>query len=271
MRDARLRTPVAVGIGGVGGVVGALLGGGTGIVTVPALDKLTDLRRASIYGTSGIANVAVAVVGTAAYALRGSAVNLAVGIPLMIGGAFGAVLGARLVLKAAERVLQTVFVAVLVVAGIKLIIDAAGVDPIGEGAVLPPAVRDSPVVMTAVAVLLGVLIGAWSAALGLGGGLLTVPVLALLFGASLHVAEGTSLVVMLPNSIIGAVAHIRQKTASVPIGSRLAVGAAVGAVLGVLLALAIPSPVLGFIFGVFVLIMATREIFRMRVRGRSTS
>jgi uncharacterized protein len=262
-----LRTPVAVGVGAVGGVVGALLGGGTGTVTVPALDKLTALPRKAIYGTSGIANVAVAIVGTAAYALRGGAVDLTTGIPLMIGGAFGAVLGARLVVKAPERVLRTVFVAVLLVAGVKLVVDALGVDPLGEAAVLPPSVRHSHPAVIAMALVLGVLIGAWSAALGLGGGLLTVPSLVLLFGASLHVAAGTSLAVMLPNSVIGAAAHVRQKTASVPIGTRLACGAAVGAVLGVLLALAIPGRTLGFVFGAFVLFMAVREIRRMR-RGR---
>ncbi|MBV8931889.1 MAG: sulfite exporter TauE/SafE family protein [Kutzneria sp.] len=255
-----------LGIGVVGGVVGALLGGGTGTVTVPALDKLTEFPRATIYGTSSIANVAVAIVGTVGYALRGGAVDFAVGIPLMVGGALGAVLGARLVLKVPERVLRMVFIMVLLVAGGKLIIDAAGIDPIGEGAVLPAAVREGTAVMITVAALLGVLIGAWSAALGLGGGLLTVPALVLLFGAGLHVAEGTSLVVMLPNSIIGAVTHIRQRTASVPVGSRLASGAAVGAVLGVLLALAIPGRVLELIFGAFVLFMAVREIRRMRAK-----
>ncbi len=263
-RSESLRTPVAVGVGAVGGVVGALLGGGTGTVTVPALDKLTTLPRKVIYGTSGIANVAVAIVGTAAYALRGGAVDLTTGIPLMVGGAFGAVLGARLVVKTPERVLRTVFVAVLLVAGVKLIVDALGVDPIGEAAVLPPSVRDSLPAVIVIAAVLGVLIGAWSAALGLGGGLLTVPSLALLFGASLHVAAGTSLAVMLPNSIIGTIAHVRQKTASVQVGGRLACGSAAGAVLGVFVALAIPSRVLGFFFGAFVLFMAAREIRRMR-------
>jgi len=193
-----------------------------------------------IHGTSGIANIAVAVVGTSVYALRGTGVDYAVGVPLMIGGVFGAVLGARLVVKAPESVLRTVFVVVLVIAGVKLSLDALNLDPLGRGAVLSAAARADRAGFVTVAIVLGVVIGAWSAALGLGGGLLTVPALALLFGTGLHTAESTSLAVMLPNSIVGTVAHVRQRTASVSVGVRLAGGAAIGAIVGALLAVEIP-------------------------------
>ncbi|VBA56990.1 hypothetical protein [Mycobacterium attenuatum] len=49
--------------------------------------------------------------------------------------------------------------------------------------------------------MLGIVIGAWSTALGLGGGLLTAPVMLVLFGSPLYVAEGTALMVMLPNAL----------------------------------------------------------------------
>jgi hypothetical protein len=259
----RLRASTALGVGVVGGAVGALLGGGTGTVTVPALDRLTTLPRRVIHGTSGIANIAVAVVGAAAYALHGGAVDYAVGVPLMIGGVFGAVLGARLMVKAPELVLRSVFVAVLLVAGAKLLLDALDLDPLGESALLSASLRADRPAVFASAVALGVLIGAWSSSLGLGGGLLTVPALVLLFGTGLHAAAGTSLVVMLPNSVVGTVAHVRQGTASVPIGVRLAWGAGIGAAAGAMLALAIPVRALGFGFGVFVLAMAVRELRRM--------
>jgi uncharacterized membrane protein YfcA len=257
---ATLPTAAALGVGVIGGCVGALLGGGTGTVVVPALDRLTALPRRVIHGTSGIANVAVAVVGMAVYAMRGTAVDYGVGVPLMIGGVFGAVLGAKLVVKAPESALRTVFVVVLVIAGVKLLLDALDLDPLGRRAVLPAAVRAERPEVVMIGIALGVVIGAWSAALGLGGGLLTVPALALLFGAGLHTAESTSLAVMLPNSIVGTVAHVRQRTASVPIGARLAVGAAVGAGGGALLAVEIPSTGLGLFFGLFTLATAARSV-----------
>lgn len=255
-----LTTPVGLGVGVIGGCVGALLGGGTGTVVVPALARLTTLPRRVIHGTSGIANIAVAVVGTTVYALRGIAVDYEVGVPLMIGGVFGAVLGAKLVMKAPENVLRTIFVVVLVIAGVKLLLDALNLDPLGRNAVLSPAVRANRPEVVTIAIVLGVIIGAWSAALGLGGGLLTVPALALLFSTGLHTAEATSLAVMLPNSIVGTATHVRQHTASIPIGARLAGGAAIGAIIGALLAVEIPSTGLGIFFGLFVLTMAARSV-----------
>ncbi|GAA4836835.1 sulfite exporter TauE/SafE family protein [Saccharopolyspora rosea] len=255
------RTPVILGTGGVAGAVGALLGGGTGLVSVPALEKLTDLRRATIHGTTTISNAAIAAVGSTVYALRGGAVDLRVGIPLMAGGVVGAVFGARLVARAPERVLRAVFAAVLVVAGAKFLLDAAGLDPLRHPVRLG---ADGLPAVIVVGTLLGFVVGAWASALGLGGGLLAVPVLALLFGTGLHVAEGTSLLVMLPNSVSGALAHLRQRTAAPRVGLRLAAGAAVGAVLGAFLALALDTRVLSGIFGLVTLTVAAREMRRLR-------
>jgi uncharacterized protein len=264
-RGAPTRTLVP--LGALGGVVGALLGGGTGTVTVPALDRLTDLRRAVIHGTATLPNVAVAVVGASVYGLRGGAIDARVGIPLMVGGVLGVRGGAGFVARASERTLRNAFVTVLILAGTKLLLDALGLDPIGTSPVLPAALRDGLAPVIALALLLGVAVGAWSAAMGLGGGLLTVPMLALLFGTGLHTAEGTSLVVMLPNSALAARAHIRQGTASVPVGLRLAAGAGPGALVGAFVALALSARALGLVFGVFVLFMAARELARMRSAG----
>ncbi|WP_031470814.1 sulfite exporter TauE/SafE family protein [Sciscionella sediminilitoris] len=259
-----MRHSVLAPIGLLGGAMGALLGGGTGTVTVPALDRYGDLDRPVIHGTSTIANVAVAAVGGCVYWLRGGAIEPRFGVPLMIGGVFGALAGVRIVRRAPERLLRTVFIAVLVLSEVKLLTDAFGLDPFGGSGIFGPDIRANPVLVSAVGIALGVLVGAWSAALGLGGGLLSVPILVLLFGASLHTAEGTALIVMLPNSLVGAIAHARAGTASVPVGLRLAAGAAIGAVFGALLGLAVPGFVLSAFFGVFVLCMAGREIRRMR-------
>jgi uncharacterized membrane protein YfcA len=44
-------------------------------------------------------------------------------------------------------------------------------------------------------------------------------VLILLFGVGTHTAEGTSLLVMLPNSVAASVQHLRQHTASPRLGA----------------------------------------------------
>lgn len=97
------------------------------------------------------------------------------------------------------------------------------------------------------------MIGAWAGAMGLGGGLLAVPALVLLFGVELHVAAGTSLLMFIPNSIVGTLVHLRQGTAS--------------ARWGWLLGLALDAVVLGVVFATFALAMAVREIVQL-ARGR---
>lgn len=254
------------GVGVTGGVMGALLGGGTGSVTVPALDRLTSLDRVTIHGTSTIANISVAAVGAIVYAARGGAVDLGTGIPLMAGGIAGAVFGARLVLRVPERALRILFAAVLLTSGGKLLLDALGIGLASGSAILPDGLRDNPAVVIPFTVALGMLVGAWSSAMGLGGGMLTVPALVLLFGVDLHTAVGTSLVVMLPNSVAGALAHLRQRTASVPVGLRVGGGAAIGAVAGAFLSLALDERVLGTVLGSYLLLMSGRELLRLSRR-----
>jgi uncharacterized protein len=262
---------VVVGVGLVGGAVGALLGGGTGVVAVPALDRLTTLRRVVIHGTANLANVAVAVVGAAVYELRGGHLDPAVAVGLMAGGVAGAFLGARLAAQAGDRSLRVAFAAVLSVAGIELCLSAAGVGPSTGSPLLPAAVRGDAVTVLALTIVIGVAVGAWSAALGLGGGSLTVPVLILAFGLGPHTAEGTSLLVMLPSSVAAAAAHLRQRTASPRLGAKLACGAAPGAVLGAFAGLALSATALDWVFGLFVLFMAAREARKIRLarQGRS--
>lgn len=50
---------------------------------------------------------------------------------------------------------------------------------------------------------LGVLLGALGGLLGIGGGLVAIPLLAALYGMNQHLAQGTALVMILPNVLIG--------------------------------------------------------------------
>jgi uncharacterized protein len=272
-RDAAATVPrrVTFGVGVAGGAVGALLGGGTGAVTVPALDRLTGLRRGMIHGTANLVNVAVAVVGSVIYGLRGGHIDGTAGIGLMAGGVVGAFFGARIAARASDQALRTTFAVIQFVAGVELCLDAAGAGPSGGSALLSPGVRASTAAVVVLTVAIGVVVGAWSAAMGLGGGSLTVPVLILLFGVGAHTAEGTSMLVMLPNSVVASVQHLRQHTASPALGAALACGAAPGAVLGASVALVLSGTVLDWVFGLFVLFIAAQQARRVQAIRRSRS
>ena len=266
---AGLPRPVFLGVGLAGGTVGALLGGGTGAVTVPALGRFTSLRRGTVHGTANLVNVAVAAVGSAVYELRGGHADLTVAAGLMAGGLLGALLGARVVAGASDLALRTTFAVVLAAAGAGLCLEAAGIGPSSGSPLLSAGLRSSTVAVVFLALVIGVVVGAWSAAMGAGGGGLTVPVLILLFGVSAHAAEGTSLLVMLPNSVAASVWHLRQRTASARLGAVLACGAAPGAVLGASIGLVLAGTALDWVFGLFVVFIAAQQASRVRAARRA--
>ncbi|MCE4265297.1 sulfite exporter TauE/SafE family protein [Rhodococcus globerulus] len=252
-----------LGIGFTGGAIGGLLGGGSGVFYVPALEKVTALTRPSLHGTAGAANIAVTGIGAVTFAIVGGSINLHAGTGMVIGGTLGAFFGARLILRIPHQLLRWLFVTVLLVTCLKLFVDAVGSDPLQGSAIVPASLIANMWFTGPVSLLLGFVIGAWSAGMGLGGGLLAVPALMLLFGADLPTAEGTSLLMFFPNAIVGTIVHAKQGTADMRLGTMLNIGAAPGAVAGVLVALALDVRILSVVFGTFALVVAVRELYRM--------
>ncbi|MGH2693263.1 MAG: sulfite exporter TauE/SafE family protein [Actinomycetota bacterium] len=114
-------------------------------------------------------------------------------------------------------------------------------------------------VLVAVGVVVaGVAVGVLSALFGVGGGILMVPFITLALDESQHLAEGTSLLVMVPTAIAGVVAHHRRGFVSFRHAVLLALGGIGGAALGAWLALRLDADVLQRVFGVFVLVMGAR-------------
>jgi uncharacterized protein len=255
---------VAAVIGFVGGIIGGLFGGGSGVFYVPALEKFTPLSRPSLHGTAGAANITVTGVGAVTFALVGGSVDLRAGAGLVIGATLGAFFGAKLILVVPQKLLRWLFVGILLATSIKLFLDVIGRDPLEGSAILPEALIADMAFTIPVAIVLGLLIGAWAAGMGLGGGLLAVPVLMLLFGTDLPTAVGTSLMMFFPNAIVGTIVHARQGTADMGLGVLLNLGALPGAVVGALAALALSSHALSAVFAGFALVVALRELYRMR-------
>lgn len=109
-------------------------------------------------------------------------------------------------------------------------------------------------------VLFGVLAGVASGLLGVGGGTLLVPFLTLAAGLTQHQAEATSLLVILPTAISGTLALRQRGVGDAGRSLRFGVFGAAGAVLGALLALALPASTLRVIFAVFLAVVGVRLI-----------
>ena len=103
-----------------------------------------------------------------------------------------------------------------------------------------------------VLVAFGVVVGVASGLLGVGGGTLIVPFLTLAVGFSQHTAEATSLLVILPTAIVGALTLRREGVGNLGVALRFGAIGAIGAFAGAKLALALPASDLKIIFAIFV-------------------
>lgn len=102
----------------------------------------------------------------------------------------------------------------------------------------------------------GVVVGLMSGLLGVGGGIIMVPVITLLWHKPIHVAIGTSLAVMVPTAIAGALRHsYSYHSVDFTLAAMMAVGAIVGSYfLGAPLSNHLPGATLQKVFGVTMVI-----------------
>jgi hypothetical protein len=91
--------------------------------------------------------------------------------------------------------------------------------------------------------------GGVGAILGLGGGILLIPVLTLFFGIDMRYAMGASIVSVIATSSGAAAAYLRTSLSNVRIGLFLALATVSGALLGALLAGVVPIRVLQLLLG----------------------
>jgi uncharacterized membrane protein YfcA len=109
-----------------------------------------------------------------------------------------------------------------------------------------------------VVLLAGVLVGTLSGLLGIGGGVVLVPLLVLGFGVDVKPAVSTSLAVVLAAAVIGAAGYLLTGFDRILGLPPLVIGAIVGAWLGVRVRDLLPENKLRIGFGVFMVVVAIR-------------
>jgi uncharacterized protein len=109
---------------------------------------------------------------------------------------------------------------------------------------------------TAVIGLGGLVAGFLGALTGLGGGVVIVPLLTVVFGVDIHYAIGAALVSVIATSSGAAAAYVREGYSNVRVGMFLEIATTVGALVGAALILHLRVPVISIIFGVVLLYSA---------------
>ena len=115
----------------------------------------------------------------------------------------------------------------------------------------------------------GFVVGFCAALLGVGGGILMVPLMVLVLDRTQHVAVGTSLLVIAPTALVGVLTHRRAATTLFRDAAILASGGVCGAFGAALIALRLPPTALRFAFAV-VLAVSGARLLRDGTRIRSS-
>ena len=220
------------------GSFGAILGIGGGLLIVPLLVIGFDLPLTAAIGTSLVCVVATSMTA-AAVNVRAGRADIRLGIVLELATVAGASVGGLSARFIPERLLAGAFAALMVYTGTSMVARSWGdpssevteppVDPTAPDGPTAPAYR-SHRLPAALAGSVGA--GVSSALLGIGGGVVKMPLLRLVMGAPLQVATATSNYVVGVTAAAGAYAYLVAGDVDAAVAGPMVLGVAAGAILG---------------------------------------
>jgi len=109
-------------------------------------------------------------------------------------------------------------------------------------------------------VSIGFVIGILSGLLGVGGGIFMVPIMVGWFGFTQHVAQATSLAMIIPTAFFSSIVYSLHGSVDLKIASALAAGSMLSAAVGSKVMTRLPAARLKQIFGIMLVIVGIRMV-----------
>ena len=250
-----LALSILLGLGA--GFVGGLFGVGGGIVLVPGMVVLLAVPQHKAHGTSVAAIIGASTSGAARLAMDHEVAWDAVAV-VLVGAMTGAYFGARFMHRISAVWLARSFVAVAIVAAIRM---AAQPEISGD------LLSDRGAGTVASLVILGLAASSLATVLGVGGGIVFVPAFVALFAFEQHIAQGTSLAIIVPSMVVGSVIHSKGGRVDWPLAIILGAGGIVGGFTGAQVALSLDPSMLRRLFAGFLVLMVIRMLGKTRSRS----
>lgn len=249
-------TTTAVGpiivVGVLAGFLAGLFGVGGGILIVPGLVVAAHMQQRLAHGTSLAAVVPIAIASVLTYLTHGN-VDWTVSLWLAIGAVGGAVIGTRLLHVLPHRTLGLLFAIILIASAIRLFLST---DADGRGALS---------VLGAIALLaIGVVTGILAGLLGVGGGIVMVPAMIVLFGITPVVAKGTSAAVIIPTALMGTWRNRTKGNADLRAAMIVGVAGVVTAAVGGTISDRLSDDVSNLLFAILLVVVAARLLWQLQ-------
>ncbi len=231
-------------IGFLAGLFGGLVGLGGGIIMIPMMVGIKKLSQHQAHGTSLVVLVFTGITGAVYYyATKGAVDFIAAGL-LAVTAIFTAGKGARLAHALPEWKLKKAFGAFIIIISLLLVLKQY----------IPHATGPLGGWMKIIILLfVGALTGLISGMMGVGGGSLMVPAMVLLVGMNQHIAQGSSLLAMIPAGAVGAWTHHKLGNVQAHLLYGLIPGVIIGTFFGSGIANYLPENILRFVFAVVII------------------
>lgn len=244
-------------IGLLGGFFSGLFGVGGGIILVPLLILVVGFGQKLASGTSLAVIVPTAIAGTVSYAAGGN-IDWIAGACLGGGAIGGSLLGTWLLHRIRVAYLRWFFIVFLLAVAVRMLFSvpdrALGLDMSPTLALLLAGV--------------GFIVGVLSGLLGVGGGVIVVPTLILLFGASDLIAKGTSLLMMIPTALTGTIANYRRGNVDLRAAAVVGTLAVIASVLGAMVSTVLPPQLGSILFAILLFYSAAHLTWNLLRRPR---
>jgi len=110
-------------------------------------------------------------------------------------------------------------------------------------------------------ILLGLIAGAVSGLIGIGGGIIIVPALVLLFGFGQKLAQGTTLALLVPPiGILAAYTYYKQGYVNLGVAGFIVIGFAIGSLIGARYVANLSNATVMRIFAIFLMLLAIKML-----------
>jgi uncharacterized protein len=244
--------------GAAAGVFGSLLGLGGGVLIVPLLTLVFGLELREAVGVSLVSVIMTSSVAAGVYLERHTA-DLRLGMRLELFTAIGALIGGSIAFLLAERLLALLFAGLLIYVAVSMLRARTPAAPAG-----PPGEPETYEVRN---MRLGVVgatgAGVLSALLGVGGGIVKVPLMHLGMGVPLRVATATSNLMVGITAAASAVIYVIHGGVDPYVAGPTVIGVFLGASIGSRISHRVDVRVLRFLFVAVLLYTAFEMLMKV--------
>lgn len=246
-------------------IAAALTGVGGGIFIVPLLTLIYDFEPVAAVGTS-LATIIITSVASSVNYLKQKRVYVKTGLVLACATAPGGYLGAAITAVPAVKMwLGVIFGVFLIFVAFQMVYKALRTKSVKASAVVDPNFEKA-LLGNRRQMLLGLFLsffgGVASGLLGIGGGVVLVPVMCYALNFSIYFSIPTSMFIMIFTSIFGVVSHLQQGNVNALYAVYLGLGSIIGAQVGAITSRKLSSRSLSFVFATMLVVASVNMILK---------